>query len=74
MKLSTFYTKSLRKVLKVFWPDKISNCKQENMATIIMKTTDVGSGLVMYSEEEMEPSLKQLSNRHHVAKRRGEGQ
>jgi len=42
-KLSTFHTKSLRRILRVFWPNKISNqdllsrCKQENMNTIIKR-------------------------------------
>jgi len=42
-KLSTFHTKSLRKILHIFWPQTISNkdllsrCKQEDMGTIIMQ-------------------------------------
>lgn len=42
-KLSTFHTKSLRRILKVFWPNTISNqdllsrCDQEDMATIITR-------------------------------------
>ena len=42
-KLSTFHTKSLRKILCLFWPQTISNkdllkqCEQENIHTIIMQ-------------------------------------
>jgi len=42
-KLSTFHTKSLRKILRIFWPQTISNkdllswCEQEGMGTIIMQ-------------------------------------
>ena len=42
-KLSVFHTKSLRRILRIFWPNKISNedllrqCKQENMATILSR-------------------------------------
>ncbi|KAL0187117.1 hypothetical protein M9458_018787, partial [Cirrhinus mrigala] len=42
-KLSTFHTTSLRKILRIFWPRKISNhdllqrCKQEDMDTIITR-------------------------------------
>ena len=42
-KLSTFHTKNLRRILKIFWPNTISNeqllarCKQESMGTIIMR-------------------------------------
>ena len=41
-KLSTFYTKSLRRILQIFWPETISNqhllarCNQDSMGTIIM--------------------------------------
>ena len=42
-KLSVFHTKSLRKILRIFWPKTISNaellsqCHQENMRTINMR-------------------------------------
>ena len=42
-KLSVFHTKSLRRILHIFWPNKISNedllrqCTEENMATILLK-------------------------------------
>ena len=42
-KLSTFHTKNLRKILRIFWPKTISNqqlftqCNQESMGTIIMQ-------------------------------------
>jgi hypothetical protein len=42
-KLSVFHTKSLRRILRFFWSNKISNedllrqCKQENMATILLR-------------------------------------
>jgi hypothetical protein len=54
-RLSVFHTKSLRRILKIFWPNTISNknllnrCQQEDMATIITK--DDGNGLDMSSEK-----------------------
>ena len=42
-KLSTFHTKNLRRILRIFWPETISNqellahCNQESMDTIIMR-------------------------------------
>ena len=42
-KLSTFHTKSLRRILRIFWPNVISNkdlferCGTESMATILMR-------------------------------------
>ena len=42
-KLSTFHSKNLRRILKIFWPKKISNedlmsrCNHDDMGTIIMK-------------------------------------
>ena len=42
-KLSTFHTKSLRCILRIFWPNKISNkellqrCRQEDMKEILLK-------------------------------------
>ena len=42
-KLSTFHTKNLRRILRIFWPNKISNqdllkrCDQEDMGTIIKR-------------------------------------
>ena len=42
-KLSVFHTKCLRRILHIFWPRKISNeellsqCNQENMATILLR-------------------------------------
>jgi len=41
--LSTFHTKSLRRILRIFWPKTISNqhllahCNQDSMGTIIMR-------------------------------------
>ncbi len=56
-RLSTFHTKDLRRILKVFWPNKISNedllsrCKQEDMATTIMKRRWRWIGNVLRSED-----------------------
>ena len=42
-KLSVFHTKNLRRILRIFWPDAISNqqllarCNQDSMETIIMR-------------------------------------
>ena len=42
-KLSTFHTKNLRRILRIFWPKTISNrhlltcCNQDSMGTIIMQ-------------------------------------
>ena len=42
-KLSTFHTKCLKRILRIFWPNTISNqdllnrCQQEDMATIITR-------------------------------------
>ena len=42
-KVSVFHTKSLRRILRIFWPNKISNeellrrCEQEGVANILMK-------------------------------------
>ena len=42
-KLSVFHSKSIRRILRIFWPNKISNedllrqCKQEDMATILLR-------------------------------------
>ena len=42
-KLSVFHTKSLRRILQIFWPNKISNeellakCNQEDMGTIVLR-------------------------------------
>ena len=42
-KLSTFHTKNLRKIMRIFWPAKISNqdllarCNQDSMEDIIMR-------------------------------------
>lgn len=42
-KVSVFHTKSLRRILRIFWPNKISNeellrrCEQESMENILMK-------------------------------------
>ena len=42
-KLSVFHTKCLRRILHIFWPRKVSNeellsqCNQENMATILLR-------------------------------------
>ena len=41
--LSTFHTKSLRRIMRIFWPKTISNqhllahCNQDSMGTIIMR-------------------------------------
>ncbi len=55
-KLSTFHTKNLRRILKIFWPNKISNkdllsrCKQD-MAIIIMKSCWRWIGHVLRRED-----------------------
>jgi len=42
-KLSVFYTKNMRRIKRVFWPNTISNeellaqCHQESMDTILMR-------------------------------------
>ena len=42
-KLSTFYTKNLRRIIRIHWPQTISNqqllerCEQESMETVIMR-------------------------------------
>ncbi|XP_070210232.1 uncharacterized protein [Littorina saxatilis] len=42
-KLSTFHTKNLRRILRIFWPNTISNqqllahCNQESMETIVTR-------------------------------------
>jgi len=42
-KQSVFHTKSLRRILRIFWSNKISNedllrqCKQENMTMILLR-------------------------------------
>ncbi|KAL9980638.1 hypothetical protein ACROYT_G009248 [Oculina patagonica] len=57
-KLSTFHTKSLRKILRIFWPQTISNkdlllrCKQEDMGTIIMQRRWRWIGHVIRKENE----------------------
>lgn len=51
-KLSTFHTKSLRRILRIFWPNTISNqdlldrCQQGEM--IQSSSEDGGTGLAMY--------------------------
>ena len=43
-KLSTFYTKNLRRILRIFWPETISNqhllarCNQDSRGTIIIQS------------------------------------
>ena len=57
-KLSTFHTKSLRKIKRIFWPNTISNqlllsqCKHDNMATIIMRRRWKWIGHVIRREQE----------------------
>ena len=55
-KLSTFHTKNLRRILRVLWPETISNqqllarCNQESMDTIIMRRRWRWIGHVMRRE------------------------
>ena len=57
-RLSTFHTKSLRRILRIFWPQTISNqelfalCDQESMATIIMKRRWRWIGHIMRREQD----------------------
>lgn len=57
-KLSTFHTKSLRRILKVFWPNTISNqdllsrCDQEDMATIITRRRWTWIGHILRRDPE----------------------
>ena len=57
-KLSTFHTKSLRKIQRIFWPQTISNqhllslCKQDNMATILMRRRWKWIGHVIRREQD----------------------
>ena len=56
-KLSTFHTKNLRRILRIFWPETISNqellarCNQDNMGTIIMRRGWKWIGHVMRREQ-----------------------
>ena len=56
-KLSTFHTKNLRRILRIFWPNTISNqqlldqCNQESMETIIMRRRWKWLGHVMRKDE-----------------------
>ena len=56
-KLSTFHTKNLRRILRIFWPETISNqellarCNQDNMGTIIMRRRWKWIGHVMRREQ-----------------------
>ena len=56
-KLSTFHTKNLRRILKIFWPNTISNqelltqCNQESMDTIMMRRRWRWIGHVMRREQ-----------------------
>ena len=56
-KLSTFHTKNLRRILKIFWPNKISNedlmsqCNQEDMGTIIKRKRWRWIGHILRREE-----------------------
>jgi hypothetical protein len=57
-RLSIFHTKSLRRILKIFWPNTISNkdllnrCQQEDMATIITKRRWKWIGHVLRKEPD----------------------
>ncbi|XP_056017380.1 uncharacterized protein LOC130053815 [Ostrea edulis] len=57
-KLSTFHTKSLRRILRIFWPQKISNedllnrCQQEHMAMIITKRLWKWIGHVLRKDQD----------------------
>ena len=55
-KLSTFHTKNLRRILRIFWPETISNqhllanCNHDSMGTIIMQRQWRWIGHVMRRE------------------------
>ena len=57
-KLSTFHTKNLRRILRIFWPETISNqellarCNQDSMGTIIMRRRWKWIGHVMRREQD----------------------
>ena len=57
-KLSSFHTKNLRRILRVFWPETISNqhllarCNQDSMETIIMQRRWRWIGHVMRREPD----------------------
>ena len=57
-KLSTFHTKSLRRILRIFWPETISNqdllacCSLDSMETIIMQRRWRWIGHVMRREQD----------------------
>ena len=57
-KLSIFHTKNLRRILRIFWPETISNqellarCNQDSMGTIIMRRRWKWIGHVMRREED----------------------
>ena len=57
-KLATFHTKNLRRILRISWPETISNqqllarCKQESMDTIIMQRRWRWLGHVMRKEQD----------------------
>ena len=57
-KLSVFHTTNLRRILRIFWPDTISNqqllarCNQDSMETIIMGRRWRWNGHVMRREQD----------------------
>lgn len=57
-KLNTFHTKNLRRILRIFWPNKISNqdllrrCQQEDMSTIIRRRRWRWIGHVLRKEQQ----------------------
>ena len=57
-KLSVFHTKSLRRILRIFWPHKISNvdlfirCQQQDIATTIMRRRWRWIGHVLRKDQE----------------------
>ncbi|XP_060077350.1 uncharacterized protein LOC132556910 [Ylistrum balloti] len=57
-KLSVFHTKNLKRILRIFWPNTISNqqllarCSQDNMETIIMRRRWRWIGHVMRKDQD----------------------
>ncbi|KAK3788202.1 hypothetical protein RRG08_016604 [Elysia crispata] len=62
-KLSSFHTKSLRKIARIFWPRYISNedlleqCQQETMETIIIRRRWRWIGHVLRKEQDAIPRV-----------------
>ena len=60
--LSTFHTKNLRRILRIFWPKTISNqhifarCNQDSMSTVIMRKRWRWIGHVMRESQATSPT------------------